>query len=150
MFYTIGEMARRMNVSPSTLRYYDKEGLLPFVERSGGGIRMFKDSDLEWLKIIECLKCTGMSIREIKVFIDWCVEGDATIGDRLELIKKQQLNVKRQIEELQTHLRVLDYKRWYYETAQAAGSCAVHEGPDALPAPEEFRDIADCCEDSLS
>ena len=56
MFYTVGEMAKKLNLAPSTLRYYDKEGLLPFVERSGGGIRMFKDSDFEWLAIIECLK----------------------------------------------------------------------------------------------
>ncbi|MDO4355274.1 MAG: MerR family transcriptional regulator [Clostridia bacterium] len=149
MYYTIGEMARRLNVAPSTLRYYDREGLLPFVERSDGGIRRFKESDMEWLRIIECLKCTGMPIREIKVFIDWCVAGDATIGNRLALIEKQRQNVKRQIEELQTHLRLLDYKRWYYETAQAAGSCSIHEGPDAAPVPEEFREIVECCEDSL-
>lgn len=56
MLYTVSEMAKRLNIAPSTLRYYDKEGLLPFVERSNGGIRMFKDSDFEWLSIIECLK----------------------------------------------------------------------------------------------
>lgn len=56
MFYTVGEMAKRMGVAASTLRYYDKEGLLPFVERSDGGIRMFKDSDMESLAMIECLK----------------------------------------------------------------------------------------------
>ena len=86
MFYTIGEMAKKMGVAPSTLRYYDKEGLLPFVERSGGGIRMFKGEDIEWLSIIECLKKTGMPIKEIKQFIDWCIEGDSTIDKRLELI----------------------------------------------------------------
>jgi len=56
MFYTVGEMAKLLGVPASTLRYYDKEGLLPFVERSSGGIRMFKDQDYEWLKIIECMK----------------------------------------------------------------------------------------------
>lgn len=56
MLYTVGEMAKRLGVAASTLRYYDKEGLLPFVERSSGGIRMFKDADFEWLQIIECLK----------------------------------------------------------------------------------------------
>lgn len=61
MFYTVGEMAKHLGVAPSTLRYYDKEGLLPFVERSSGGIRMFKDADFEWLQVIECLKKTGMS-----------------------------------------------------------------------------------------
>jgi len=56
MLYTVGEMAKRLGIAPSTLRFYDKEGLLPFVERSSGGMRMFKDSDYEWLQIIECLK----------------------------------------------------------------------------------------------
>ena len=59
MLYTVGEIAKKIGVAPSTLRYYDKEGLLPFVERSDGGIRMFKDADLEWLSIIECLKKNG-------------------------------------------------------------------------------------------
>ena len=62
MFYTIGEMAQRLNVAPSTLRYYDKEGLLPFVERSSGGIRMFKDEDMEWLRLLGCLKKAGMPL----------------------------------------------------------------------------------------
>ena len=66
MVYTVGEMAKKIGVAPSTLRYYDKEGLLPFVERSGGGMRMFMDSDLDWLRIIECLKRTGMPIKEIR------------------------------------------------------------------------------------
>ena len=56
MFYTVGEIAKKLGIPASTLRYYDKEGLLPFVERSGSGIRMFKDSALEWLSVIECLK----------------------------------------------------------------------------------------------
>ena len=73
MIYTVGEAAAKIGVNPSTLRYYDKEGLLPFVERSGGGIRMFKETDLEWLSTIECLKKTGMPIKEIKQFIDWCI-----------------------------------------------------------------------------
>lgn len=71
MVYTVGEMARLLNVPASTLRYYDKEGLLPFVERSSGGIRMFKDSDYEWLQVIGCLKKAGMSIRDIRRIFCW-------------------------------------------------------------------------------
>ena len=52
MIYTVGEMAQKLGVPASTLRYYDKEGLLPFVERSSGGIRMFRENDFEWLQII--------------------------------------------------------------------------------------------------
>lgn len=90
MIYTIGEAAKKMGVAPSTLRYYDKEGLLPFVERSNGGIRMFSDEDFEWLSLIECLKRTEMPIKEIKTFIQWCMAGDTTIEQRLEQIKKQK------------------------------------------------------------
>ena len=69
MPYTIGQMAEKLGVAPSTLRYYDKEGLLPFVERTAGGIRIFSDGDLETLKIINCLKDTGMQIKDIRNFI---------------------------------------------------------------------------------
>lgn len=139
MFYTVGEMAKKLQVAPSTLRYYDKEGLMPFVERSDGGIRMFKDSDFEWLSIIECLKKTGMSIKDIKIFIDWCLEGDETIAQRLALIERRREAVLKQIEQMQETLQVLNYKRWYYQTAKEAGTCAVHETIREEDIPEEFR-----------
>lgn len=110
MVYSIGEMAKQLGVAPSTLRYYDKEGLLPFVERSGGGIRVFKDSDMGWLFIIGCLKKTGMPIREIKQFVDWCMEGDSTISQRLELIDRQRDAVRQQMKQLQQTLDTLEYK----------------------------------------
>jgi len=141
MVYTVGEMAKRLNMTASTLRYYDKEGLLPFVERSGGGIRMFKEEDMEWLTLIECLKQTGMPIKNIKVFIDWCMEGDSTIGQRLELIDRQRDAVKQQIAGLQKTLRVLEFKHWYYETAQKAGTCAVHDSIPKGQIPKQFRDF---------
>ena len=89
MYYTVGEMAKRLGVAPSTLRYYDQEGLLPFVERSEGGIRVFKESDYEWLLVIGCLKKTGMQLRDIKTFIEMAMQGDQTIEPRLALITKQ-------------------------------------------------------------
>ena len=139
MFYTVGEMAKIMGVAPSTLRFYDKEGLLPFVERSTGGIRMFKELDTEWLQIIECLKKTGMPIKEIKKFIDWCMEGDSTISDRLELIDGQRDEVIQKIEQLKETLKTLEYKHWYYETAKKAGTCAVHKTMRKEDIPERFR-----------
>lgn len=139
MFYTVGEMAKKLNVAPSTLRYYDKEGLLPFVERSSGGIRMFKDSDFEWLSFIECLKKTGMPIKEIKRFIDWCIEGDSTINQRLALINRQREAVLQQLKQVRDTLDVLDYKCWYYETAKAAGTCAVHKTMPENKIPEKYH-----------
>ncbi len=139
MLYTIGEMAKKLNMAPSTLRYYDKEGLLPFVERSSSGIRMFSDKDLEWLSFIECLKKTGMSIKDIKTFIEWCMEGDSTIEQRLALIKRQQEAILLQMAQMKETLDTLNYKRWYYETAKQAGTCAVHETMKPEDIPEEFR-----------
>ena len=141
MFYTIGEMAQKLNVAPSTLRYYDKEGLLPFVERSSGGIRMFKEEDMEWLRMLGCLKKAGMPLKEIKSFMDWSRQGDTTINQRLGLIEKQRQSVLDQQKQLEQTLLMLDYKRWYYQTAQKAGTCAVHETmtPDQIPEP--FRPL---------
>ena len=139
MFYTIGEMAQKLNVAPSTLRYYDKEGLLPFVERSSGGIRMFKDEDMEWLRLLGCLKKAGMPLKEIRSFLDWSRQGDATISHRLELLEKQRQSVLEQQKQLEDTLLMLDYKRWYYQTAQEAGTCAVHDSLTPEQVPEQFR-----------
>ncbi len=141
MFYTVGEMAKKLHMAPSTLRYYDKEGLLPFVERSESGNRMFKDSDMEWLAVIECLKQTGMSIREIKCFIDWCVEGDSSINKRLNLIRQQREAVEEKMQQLSQTLTMLHYKEWYYEKAQEAGTCQVLADMKKEDVPLEYREI---------
>ena len=122
MFYTISEMAKRLNVTPSTLRYYDKEGLLPFVERSQGGIRRFKESDYEWLKVIECMKKAGMSIKDIRTYINLAALGDSTIEERGKLFEKQRLKLEKKIEEMEKTRKVLQYKCWFYETAKKLGS----------------------------
>lgn len=136
MVYTVGEMAKRMGVAASTLRYYDKEGLLPFVERSPGGIRLFRETDVEWLNVIGCLKSAGMSIGDIRKYIRLAMQGDGTIDQRLALFKRQRETLLRQMAALQNTLDMLDYKCWFYEQAQAAGSIDAVEnlGEDALPA----------------
>lgn len=139
MSYTVGEAARRLNVAPSTLRYYDKEGLLPAVSRTEGGIRMFTAADMETLSMIGCLKKSGMSIKDIKQFMDWCHQGDSTISLRKELIKKQRRAVEEQIRQLNETLDVLDYKQWYYETAEKAGTCKIHDNLSEEDIPEKFR-----------
>jgi DNA-binding transcriptional MerR regulator len=141
MYYTISEISKKVNISPHTLRFYAKEGLLPFVERSESGIRMFKDADFEPLFMIECLKKSGMSIKDIRVFMDWCTQGDKTIDQRLNMFKEQQKKVTEQIAELQETLDLIKYKCWYYETAQAAGTCAVHDSLKPEDIPEDIRDL---------
>ena len=141
MLYTVGEMAKLLGVPASTLRYYDREGLLPFVERSSGGIRMFKDSDYEWLKIIECLKKTGMPLKDIRTFLQMRLQGDETIEARLDMMKKQREVVKARMEELQQTLDTLDFKCWYYETAREAGTTEVSKNMTLDELPERFREV---------
>ena len=141
MVYTVGEMSKLLGIPSSTLRYYDKEGLLPFVERSPGGIRMFKEKDYEWLKIIECLKKAGMSIKDIKRYIELSLQGDETIGERLQMFRDQREALLAQMAALQQTLDVLDYKCWYYETAQQTGSTDVLNDITPEDVPEQYRSV---------
>lgn len=141
MLYTVGEMARFLNVSASTLRYYDKEGLLPFVERSNSGIRMFSDKDYEWLKIIECLKKSGLSIKEIRSYIDMTKRGDDSLEERLQLFEERKKDVERQMKELQETLDLLKYKCWYYEMAIQDQSEEKVRSLSAEELPEEYKKI---------
>ena len=122
MYYSIGQVAAKTGLTVHTLRYYEKEGLLPFVRKSSSGLRMFSDNDLGWLSIIECLKKTGMPLKGIKQYIDWFREGDSTLPQRLEMFKQQQLKVLAQIEQFQKYLQKIDYKVKLYEEAVKLGS----------------------------
>lgn len=139
MVYTVGEASKVLNVAPSTLRYYDKEGLLPFVERSDGGIRVFQEKDFDWLFIIECLKKSGLSIKDIKNYIDMALKGDETIDDRLRLFQRQREKVMGQMAELQNTLDALNYKCWFYETAKKAGTTSVPQNMTIDEIPERLR-----------
>lgn len=141
MLYTVGEMAKIMGVAPSTLRYYDKEGLLPFVERSEGGIRVFNEQNMEALSIIDCLKQSGLSIKDIRRFMDMVQRGDETIAQRLELFENQRVEVVKQMEKMQKTLDLLNYKCWYYETALQAGTTKVVEDMCIEDMPEKFAQL---------
>jgi DNA-binding transcriptional MerR regulator len=125
--YSISEVAKELNLTVYTLRYYDKEGLMPFVERTPTGNRLFKESDISALKIIECLKATGMPIKEIKNFIDWCSDGDATLQKRYDMFLERKANVEAQMEELRKTMEVIEHKCLYYKTALDAGTEDIHK-----------------------
>ncbi len=141
MVYTVGEMAKLLEVPSSTLRYYDKEGLLPFVERSSGGIRMFQETDFEWLQIISCMKKAGMSIRDIRQYIELAMQGDDTIDLRLQMFHRQRDALRAQIAEMERTLETVEYKCWFYETAQAAGTVNVPKDMPDDEVPKRFRAI---------
>ncbi len=141
MTYTVGKMAQMLDVPASTLRYYDKEGLLPFVERSNGGIRQFSESDFEWLQVIGCMKKAGMSIKDIRRYVEMALMGDDTIGLRLEMFRRHREVLEEKMKELRHIMNMVDYKCWYYETAKAAGTTDVPQNMTEDEIPEEFRKI---------
>ena len=123
--YTIGEISALLHIPISTLRYYDKEGLLPLVNRTEGNIRMFDDSDIECLNMIECLKTSGLQLKDIKQFFQWCEIGDDTINQRYELFIQQRKKTEEQIAKLQESLKRINYKCEYYRIAKEKGSTDV-------------------------
>lgn len=138
--YSIGEVAEAVGLPASTIRFYDKKGMLPDVVRSEGGVRRFSGADIDWLRMIEHLKMSGMTISEIQDYIAMFQRGDASIEARRELVHKRRDEIIRQIEELQESLSFINYKCWYYDTAAEAGTCDV---PRTMPEDEMPPDIAE-------
>ena len=114
--YSIGQVSERFGLPVSTLRYYDKEGLFPNLQRTAG-IRRFEETELEALRVIECLKKSGMEIRDIKQFMEWCAQGSATYPQRRAMFLRQREAVEAQIAHMNRVLDMLKYKCWYYEQA---------------------------------
>lgn len=140
--YTIGQISEMFNLPISTLRYYDKQGLFPGIVRKSG-IRKFSDTEIEALRVIECLKKSRLEIKDIKKFMDWCSMGSSTYSQRKELFERQKKTVEAEIEHMNRVLDMLKFKCWYYEQA-------IHDGnedrvqsmmPDNLP--EEIQKVYD-------
>lgn len=119
--YTIGQVSEMFNVPVSTLRYYDKEGLFPNLQRSGN-IRQFDEPEIEQLRVIECLKKSGMEIKDIRAFMGMVKEGPSTYGARKKLFEARRDQLEEEIAQLQHALAMAKFKCWYYETALADGS----------------------------
>ena len=132
--YSIGQVSKMYNLPISTLRYYDKEGLFPRIERRSG-IRRFGEIEIETLKVIDCLKASGLEIKDIKQFMAWVEEGPATYEKRKELFEARKEAVKEEIARLEKMLCLIEYKCWYYETAIKDGNeeRIAEMLPDKLP-----------------
>lgn len=120
--YSIGEVAERFNLTIPTLRYYDKEDLIPNLKRSSSGIRRFTQDNIEAIQIIECLKHAGMPIKDIKAFMQMVKQGDKSLSNRLALFQKQRKNILNQIIQLQKLLKTIDFKCEYYQQAVNDGT----------------------------
>ncbi len=112
--YTIREACEKTGLTAHTLRYYEKEKLLPSVDRSAGGFRQYTDEDMETLGMICCLKNTGMSLQEIAQFMTLAREGDSTLEARCEMLRKHRENVLGRMEEMQRYLDKVTWKYNFY------------------------------------
>lgn len=140
--YSIGQVSEMFGLPISTLRYYDKQGLFPGMERKSG-IRRFSENELEALRVIECLKLSGLEIKDIKQFMDWCMEGASTYPLRKELLEKQKATVEAEIAHMNKILDMLRFKCWYYDQAIQDGNEERIQSllPDHLP--EDIQKVYD-------
>lgn len=133
--YTIGQVSNLFNIPSSTLRYYDKEGLIPTLQRKSGR-RIFSDSDLEAIRVIECLKKSGLEIKKIKNFMNLAQQGDSTFEQRRTIFQQQRNSVIEEIEQLEKTLDMLNYKFWYYDESIKYGEEIVQSMiPESIPEP---------------
>ena len=113
--YTIKEVAKKMDISEHTLRFWAKSGFFPFIKRNKNNIRLFSDNDLDWVRIVKCLRAVGTENKAIKRYIDLCIKGDSTIPERYEIIQATKLKAVQQMLELQQQMDLLNYKEKYYQ-----------------------------------
>ncbi|WP_332238700.1 MerR family transcriptional regulator [Sporolactobacillus sp. KGMB 08714] len=118
--YSINQVAKICDLSPYTIRFYDKEGLLPFISRGKNRRREFSEADLDLVKLICCLKNTGMSIKEIRRYINLCMQGPETVEMRKKIMKAHRENILRQISDLKKNLNIVDLKIAFYNTEESS------------------------------
>lgn len=123
--YSIGQVAKLIGLSTYTLRFYDKEGLLPNVRKNSAGLRRFTEEDVRWLRLVECLKETGMPLKKIRQFIEFAQKGEETIPQRMQILKAQKESIKKQMQALKANAQKIDFKIKYYETALQVGEANI-------------------------
>ncbi|MBU7563805.1 MerR family transcriptional regulator [Pediococcus ethanolidurans] len=120
--YSIGEVAHQFGLSISTIRYYDKQGLIPNLNKDQTGNRTFTEQNMATIKIIQCLKLAGMQIKDIKVFIHWCLTGDSTLELRKAMFDDLQVKLNKKMHQLGKILDEINFKQAYYTKAIADGT----------------------------
>jgi DNA-binding transcriptional MerR regulator len=131
--YTIKQAADIMNISAHTLRFYAKNDMFPFITRDYNNIRQFSDKDLEWVKLVKCLRDTGMPLEEVKKYIELCKAGDATIGERYRMILEQKKKALEQMKDLQNSIDLLSYKAEMYGSFIKEGRDRCNPATASLP-----------------
>ena len=140
MEYTIGQVAKFTGLSISTIRYYDKEGLLNVINRKSG-IRSFNDKDLNTIRVIECLKNSGMLIKEIRDFMKLCEEGDSSLNERYNFFLDQENKVQDQIKSLNQTLKLIKFKQWYYLKAISDNTESIVKNMSIDDMPDDIKEL---------
>lgn len=113
--YTMMQVCRETDMTYQTLKYYCNEGLIPNVKRDGNNRRVFDERDVKWIKDLVCLKKCGMSIQEMKEYLDLCLQGEATIPQRKEMLAKKQEALRVSIQSLEESVAYIDWKQEFYD-----------------------------------
>lgn len=113
--YTMKQVCEEANMTYQALKYYCNEGLIPNVKRGVNNHRVFDEQDLKWIKDLVCLKKCGMSIQEMKDYLELCLEGESTILQRKEMLKKKQDALRISIQELENSIAYIDWKQNFYD-----------------------------------
>ena len=113
--YTMMQVCRELNMTYQTLKFYCNEGLVPNVKRDSNNRRIFDDKDVKWIKNLTCLKRCGMSIQEMKEYLELCLQGESTIISRKEMLAKKQEALRISIKELEDSVAYIDWKQNFYD-----------------------------------
>jgi MerR family transcriptional regulator, aldehyde-responsive regulator len=113
----INEVSERFNISQDTLRYYERVGLIPPVNRNNGGIRDYNEIDLKRVEFIKCMRSAGLPIEVLIKYVGLVQQGDDTIEARREILKEQRTLLAARMAEMQATLDILDHKIEVYENA---------------------------------
>ena len=138
MKYTISQAAEKMHLTPFTLRYYDKEGIL-LLHRTEKGARYFTESDMEQLEMVCCLKSTGMPVKEIKKYFDLCAQGEETLSERREIFVSHRDHILQQIGQLQKSLQKIECKIERYDSFVQGREAAAAQPSLASPPGQAAR-----------
>lgn len=113
--YTMMQVCREVGMTYQTLKFYCNEGLIPNVKRDKNNRRIFDEKDIKWINDLTCLKRCGMSIQEMKEYLDLCLQGASTIPLRKELLAKKQEALRLSIKELENSVSYIDWKQNFYD-----------------------------------
>ncbi len=113
--YTMMQVCRELDMTYQTLKFYCNEGLVPNVKRDANNRRVFDESDEKWIKDLTCLKKCGLSIQEMKDYLELCLAGESTIVPRKEMLDKKQERLRQTIKELEDSIAYIDLKQNFYD-----------------------------------